>query len=269
MITFKINGMQVTAAKGEYILPVARRNGINIPTLCDHILVEPAGMCRLCTVEVFDGRRTRFVTSCNYPVWEGMEVSTDTEKVRQGRKVILELLLARCPDSPLLQTLGRDYNLQDHRFPTRSETADPEEPHKHGGDCILCGLCVRVCSVYGGTALTLSGRSDDIRVNTPFDITSEACIGCGACTAVCPMHIFHIEDKDGYRTMVHDGVQVGQVALEQCATCGVKYAPTTMKEPMLKRMPKGYVPVHADLCQACARKATAEQIAGAWFQWAR
>jgi len=86
MITFKINGKEVQGEEGEYILQVAERYGIDIPTLCYHKALEPAGACRLCTVELFDGRRTRFVTSCNYPIWEGMEVNTDTEAVHQGRK---------------------------------------------------------------------------------------------------------------------------------------------------------------------------------------
>jgi len=102
MITFTINGKEVQGEEGQYILDVAKKSGIEIPTLCHHEALEPAGMCRLCTVELFDGRKTKFVTACNYPIWEGMEVFTDTESVTEGRKLIVELLLARCPDVPLL-----------------------------------------------------------------------------------------------------------------------------------------------------------------------
>ncbi len=71
MITFKMNGKTVQGEEGQYILQVAQKYGVEIPTLCHHKALEPAGMCRLCTVELFDGRRTRFVTACNYPIWEG------------------------------------------------------------------------------------------------------------------------------------------------------------------------------------------------------
>jgi heterodisulfide reductase subunit A len=108
MITFKLNGKTVQGEEGQYILQVAEKYGVDIPTLCHHKALEPAGMCRLCTVELFDGRRTRFVTACNYPIWEGMEVNTDTEAVHQGRKLIVELLLARCPEVPLLQKLAKN-----------------------------------------------------------------------------------------------------------------------------------------------------------------
>ena len=73
MITFKINDKEVQGEEGQYILDVAKKAGIKIPTLCHHEALEPAGMCRLCTVELFDGRRTKFVTACNYPIWKGME----------------------------------------------------------------------------------------------------------------------------------------------------------------------------------------------------
>ncbi|MDX2446533.1 MAG: 2Fe-2S iron-sulfur cluster-binding protein, partial [Desulfobacterales bacterium] len=85
MIKFKLNGQTVQGDEGQYILQVAEKYGVDIPTLCHHKALEPAGMCRLCTVELFDGRRTRYVTSCNYPIWEGMEVNTDTETVHEGR----------------------------------------------------------------------------------------------------------------------------------------------------------------------------------------
>ena len=83
MITFKLNDKEVQGQEGEYILQVAERYGVEIPTLCYYKAFEPAGVCRLCTVELFDGRRTRFVTACNYPIWEGMEVFTDTDAVHQ------------------------------------------------------------------------------------------------------------------------------------------------------------------------------------------
>jgi heterodisulfide reductase subunit A len=112
MITFKLNGKDVQGEEGQYILRVAEKYGIEIPTLCHHKALDPAGMCRLCTVELYDGRRTRFVTACNYPIWEGMEIETDTETVHEGRKLIVELLFARCPDVPVISELAALHSLR-------------------------------------------------------------------------------------------------------------------------------------------------------------
>ena len=182
MITFTINGKEVQGEEGQYILDVAKKSGIEIPTLCHHEALEPAGMCRLCTVELFDGRKTKFVTACNYPIWEGMEVFTDTESVVQGRKLIVELLLARCPDVPLLKDLAGKYGIEEPRFA-------PE-----GDDCILCGLCVRICEKMGNNAISLTGRGVEMKVDTPFHVQTEFCMGCGACASVCPTGHIKLED---------------------------------------------------------------------------
>ena len=182
MISFKINGNKVQGEEGEYILQVAERYGIEIPTLCNHKALEPAGMCRLCTVELFDGRRTRFVTSCNYPIWEGMEVKTDTDEVLNGRKLIVEMLLARCPDVPVIKDLAKGYGLEEPRF------------KKEDDDCILCGLCTRICKKMGNSAISLTGRGVDMKVNTPFHIQTEVCMACGACVSVCPTGHIKLED---------------------------------------------------------------------------
>jgi heterodisulfide reductase subunit A len=174
MITFKLNGQTVQGEEGQYILQVAEKFGVDIPTLCHHKALEPAGMCRLCTVELFDGRRTRYVTACNYPIWEGMQVKTDSEGVHQGRKLIVELLLARCPEVPLLQEMAEKYGIQEPRFEKENDT------------CILCGLCVRTCEKMGANAISLTGRGVEMKVDTPFHLQTEACIACGACASVCP-----------------------------------------------------------------------------------
>jgi heterodisulfide reductase subunit A len=174
MITFKLNGKTVQGEEGQYILQVAEKVGVEIPTLCHHKALEPAGMCRICTVELYDGRRTRFVTACNYPIWEGMEVKTDTEAVHAGRKLIVEMLLARCPEVPLLQDLAKQYAIEAPRFKLENDT------------CILCGLCTRMCEKMGSNAISLTGRGVDMKVDTPFHLQSDVCIACGACASVCP-----------------------------------------------------------------------------------
>jgi heterodisulfide reductase subunit A len=182
MITFKIDGKDVQGEEGEYILQVAERYGVEIPTLCYHKALGPGGMCRLCTVEVFDGRKTNFVTACNYPIKEGMEVSTETDAVHEGRKLIVELLLARCPNVPTVKELAARYGIKEPRFRKRDD------------DCILCGLCVRICERMGNSAITLTGRGVDMKVDTPFHIQTELCMACGACASVCPTGHIKLED---------------------------------------------------------------------------
>jgi len=174
MITFKLNGKEVQGEEGQYVLQVAEKYGVEIPTLCHHPALEPAGMCRLCTVLVSEGSWSKFVTACNYPIWEGMEIQTDTEALHQIRKLIVELLYARCPDVKLLKELAETYDIKEPRFPKEDDT------------CILCGLCVRVCEKLGNSAISLTGRGVDMKVDTPFHIQTDVCLACGACASVCP-----------------------------------------------------------------------------------
>ena len=173
--TITLDGREITAERGETVLAVCKRSGIPIPTLCYHTALEAHGGCRLCIVEAVMGKRTRMVTSCNYEVWEGLEVRTASERVRKSRKLTVELLLSRCPESQVLQDLARDYGLEEPRFP------------KEKDDCILCGLCVRICRERMGAAVAdFVGRGPTMRVDTPYHRGSEVCLSCGACESVCP-----------------------------------------------------------------------------------
>jgi heterodisulfide reductase subunit A len=185
MISFTLNGKTVQGKEGEYLLKVAEEHGVEIPTLCHHKALEPAGMCRLCTVEMHFGGRVRYVTACNYPIWEGMEVKTDTEAIHQIRKLIIELLYARCPDVEILKKLADKYDIKEPRFSKEDDT------------CILCGLCTRICERMGNSAIGLTGRGVDMKVDTPFHIQTEVCLSCGACASVCPTgHINYEKIRD-------------------------------------------------------------------------
>ena len=104
MVKITINGRNITAPEGTTLLQAARQNNIYIPTLCENEAVAPYGACRLCLVEIKTGRgRERLVTSCIYQVEEGMTVRTNTERILNIRKMLIELLLSRCPDSDVIQ----------------------------------------------------------------------------------------------------------------------------------------------------------------------
>jgi len=177
-ITLKIDGIEVNAKKGTSILDVAKKLGINIPTLCHHPALEPFGACRVCSVEITDKRgRKKIVTSCNYPVSEGLIVDTKSEKVFRTRQLLLELLLARCPKVKKIQDLAREYGVEKPSF----WVGDPEE------DCILCGLCARVCEeLVGVSAINFANRGVEREVTAPYHTISDDCVGCGACAIVCP-----------------------------------------------------------------------------------
>ena len=116
MVNLTIDGMGFQAKEGSTLLEVARENGIEIPTLCYNEALGPEGRCRLCMVEIKRGSRTRLVTSCLYPVEEGLQVQTHSEKVLLTRKMVVELLLARCPDAEEIQKLAAKMGVEEARF---------------------------------------------------------------------------------------------------------------------------------------------------------
>ncbi len=184
-VTLKIDDKEVKANEGATILDVARKLGIDIPTLCYTSALSPFGACRICSVEITDKRgRKRIVTSCNYLVEEGLVVSTKSEKVLKTRKLLLELLLARCPKVKKIQDLAREHGVEKSRF----WIEDIEE------DCILCGLCTRVCEERIGVyAINFAKRGVEREVATPYHSYSDDCIGCGACAIVCPTNSRRIQ----------------------------------------------------------------------------
>ena len=116
MLKFKINGQEVEALPEWTVLDAAREKGIHIPTLCYHEAVGPSGACRLCVVEVVEGNWSKVVISCMYPVKEGISVLTDSDRVKNVRRWILEMLLAECPASKEIQTLAAEYGIKNSPF---------------------------------------------------------------------------------------------------------------------------------------------------------
>lgn len=177
MIVFNIDGKEVKGEKGWTILEVARWHGIEIPTLCFHEAVEPSGACRLCLVEVDDGKKSTAVASCLYPIREGIRVLTSTDRIKNTRRWILEMLLAECPGSERLKDLARAYGVKGTRFTS----------HRPENMCVLCGLCVKVCEeLVGVSAISFANRGAKKEVATTYFVPSPDCVGCGICVTVCP-----------------------------------------------------------------------------------
>lgn len=238
-VQYILDGQTVTASPDETVLNAAKRHGIDIPTLCHHESVTPYGACRLCLVEVSWGKRSKLVTSCIYAAGNGEVVQTNSERVRRARRLVLELLLTRCPDVELLQQLGREYGVEASRFHSHAVAADER--------CILCGLCVRVCDeVIGAKAIGFAQRGSERVISTPFGKDAEECIGCASCVFVCPTQALHYDDFDGKRIMKEWHTEVPLVA---CRVCGVNFATERQVVKMVERL--AFAPEFAEVCPHC------------------
>ena len=188
MVTFTLNGKEKQVPEGTTILEVAREEGIKIPTLCYHEEMSPYGACRLCLVEVTKRGWPSIQPACLYPAQEGIEVNTDTERVRKTRKIMLELYLARSPNSQAIIDLAHEYGVRDTRFKLKEESQS---------DCILCGLCVRACAeISKRNAISFAQRGSKRVIVTPFNELNTVCVGCKACAFVCPTGTIEIEEAD-------------------------------------------------------------------------
>jgi len=199
-INVKINGRDVQADEGMTILQAAQKAGIYIPTLCYHPDLSIEGVCRICVVEV-KGQRL-LCPSCAYPVSEGMEISTHSPKVRDARRLIVELLLANHPHDCLtcsnnqkceLQKLAKELGILELRFEgERREIAiDDSNPSviRDMTKCILCKRCIRVChEMQGVGALFANDRGWDTVIAPPFgkSLSEMVCVYCGQCINRCP-----------------------------------------------------------------------------------
>src|SRR5512136_701055 len=174
MIQLTINGLEVSVEEGMTVLEAARFLGFPIPTLCHMDGLNPYGACRLCVVEIGEGPKAKLVSSCTYPVEEGLRVRTSSHRVIMARRMILELLLGSCPQSKTIQDFASAYGVRQQRFKQEYEK------------CILCGLCVRMCEEQMmAKAIGFRSRGEKRSIGTPFDRQSEVCRLCGGCLYVC------------------------------------------------------------------------------------
>jgi bidirectional [NiFe] hydrogenase diaphorase subunit len=175
MITFRMNGLEVQAEEGSTVLDAAKFYGLEIPTLCYNEGLTPYGGCRLCVVEIGEGIRSKLVSACTYLVEPGLVVRTDSARVWKSRRMMIELMLAMAPGSKVLQDLASKFGVTQVRFTPRDD------------ECILCGLCTRICAEQmGAEAIGFQQRGHKRKISTPFDMRSEVCRLCGACMYICP-----------------------------------------------------------------------------------
>ena len=172
-VAMRINGIEVKAQEGMTILQAAKEAGIEIPALCHDERLSPYGACRLCSVEIVSGRKSKIVASCVYPVEEGLVVETESPRVRRVRKVLLELLQSRSPG--FKEELAARYGVDKTRL--------DREPTF----CILCGLCVRYCAeVKKANVLGFVGRGTERQVVFYPELAVKHCPTCRECFSICP-----------------------------------------------------------------------------------
>jgi NADH dehydrogenase/NADH:ubiquinone oxidoreductase subunit G len=190
MLKININGKDCIAEKGETILNVAKRNYIDIPTLCHNDSLKPYGVCRLCVVELEEDGKKRIVPSCVYKVSkEGLIVKTDTEDVKNTRREIIELFLAKAPVAEVLKVLAEEYSIDEIKVQIERT------------DCISCALCIRACSEIVGTNALGFSKGMPKKETRPYFERPDNCIGCGTCVQICPTKCIKMEDKDGKRIL--------------------------------------------------------------------
>lgn len=197
MPTLKINNKKIKIKTGQTILEVARENGFSIPTLCDHPDLDVRASCRVCVVEIKGFHK--LVTACSTMAEDGMEIFTNSDRVKKSRNLNIELLFAshveKCADCTLrfnctLLELARDYEIKITRFADRK---GKRKTHKFanaveidGTQCIDCGNCIQACNRQGTNYLKTENHGYQSEVK-PVKDKAHACIYCGQCTNVCPV----------------------------------------------------------------------------------
>lgn len=255
MHTLQLDGRVVEYRVGQTLLEVARANGVPIPTLCWHAGLENHGGCRLCMVEVtrpeWDGW-TKLVTSCEFRAETGLVVTTDSETVRRTRRSVLDLLLARCPTTPKVRELAREYGI------AKSSYREREDPDR----CILCAICVRTCAAVGAHAISTFGRGTEKEVGTPFtpvegrppEANASDCVGCLSCAYMCPTHHIGFEQSEEHRR-----IWGRTFTLEPCSGCGKPIGTPEQLDHFAKTkdLPRAYFA----RCDVCRKQDTARAFA--------
>lgn len=245
MIELTINGTKHKFPEGKTLLECIESTGLKIPTLCYHKALTPYGACRLCLVEISQNNRSTIQASCTYPAIDKLVVNTNTEKVIKTRKVMFELLLARCPDSESIQKIAEEYGVKETRFEKKNE------------DCFLCGLCVRMCRERMGiSAINFINRGSQRKVCPPFDAASDICQTCGACAFICPTGRIKLE-----KISKNEAVPIKHEYNEGLIERPAAYIPYPQAVPNKATIDERYcVHMLKDACGVCKEFCEAEAI---------
>jgi bidirectional [NiFe] hydrogenase diaphorase subunit len=240
MIQVTVNGKTIEVPYDTQLLQACREAGADVPTMCHNENLPAYGVCRICSVEINEGRRWTVVPSCVYTVRKNVEVKTDTEKLTKHRAMLLNLMLARCPEDKVVQELAAEYGVTaPHERFLQAASGD--------SDCILCGLCVQTCQeIVGVAALGYEGRGANRRVVPAFDKENPVCVVCGACSYICPTQCIDFAEIGGKRIMKRWHREVDMLV---CDKCGKNWLPEPFEHVFKKRM--GIDPAIFKHCPDC------------------
>jgi predicted molibdopterin-dependent oxidoreductase YjgC len=247
-----IDGIQVQVPEEATVLEAARKAGVWIPTLCHSPAVSVQATCRLCLVELERKGDSQLIAACSYPVRRDLTVRANSEKAVRVRRGVMQLLLARSPESGELKALAARMGVTGTPYPTVTESQR---------SCVLCGLCVAACEeAIGASAIGFAGRGAERVVAAPFRAPSEACIACGACAAVCPVGTIQVR--------IHADSGEAEISpfksrakLLACEACGARMVSVPVAAEMMKkvksRMDWEEFRKRSRLCPECRRRLSA------------
>jgi NADH dehydrogenase/NADH:ubiquinone oxidoreductase subunit G len=297
ILNVTINGKVCEARKGEYILEVARRNQILIPSFCHHEALPELGCCRLCVVEVHEAQqphasrvdeqtqhgpapenvgkskntgaagKPRVVASCVYPVSKDCEVYTESDKIKGIRRTVLSMLRGCAPEGNRIASLCKIYGVsEEERYAVSAVSTETGNAKKRlQSACILCGLCVEACSRLGTGAISSVGRGTGKKISTPYDEASPDCVGCASCAAVCPTGAIACDEdaEKGLRS-----IWGKTFTLARCEKCGNPFATAEEIAHAAARLGaagKGAAQTDAAaLCETCRRRKSGDVLAAAF-----
>ena len=233
-----VNDQRIQADEGKPIIDILRKQGIEVPAMCYHPALSPAGECKLCAVEVvYPEKPAQVKLACVIKPAEGMEIHTDNQRVQRARTTAFRNLAKFAPESAVIRRLAEKHGI---------DIGPPPD------ECIRCRLCIRACKeLVGANSLKIEKRNG-IRYVAPRP--GNRCIGCGTCASICPTGANCQEDKNGLRIISIRDEIIGQNPLLQCENCGRYFAtPKFLSRIEERTEDHPHVKEHHRYCPTCAK----------------